>query len=60
LAVDYLVTASGTLQGKRTHVRQVLVKRGPWVLFIRDISLPAQYQSSLGALEEVLGNWHWQ
>jgi hypothetical protein len=59
-AVDYLVTATGTLQGKETHVHQVLVKHGPWVMFIRDFSLPAQYQASLGALEEVLGNWHWQ
>jgi hypothetical protein len=60
LAVDYLVTATGTLKGKETHVRQVLVKHGPWVMFIRDIALPAQYQASLGALEELLGNWHWQ
>jgi hypothetical protein len=60
LAVDYLVTATGTLKGKETHVRQVLVKHGPWVMFIRDIALPAQYQASLGALDEVLGNWHWQ
>jgi hypothetical protein len=59
LAVDYLVTGSGTAKGKETHVRQVLVKRGRHVLFIRDIALPAQYQASLGALEEVLGNWHW-
>lgn len=60
LAVDYLVTATGTLKGQETHVRQAFVKHGPWVMFIRDVALPAQYQASLGALEEVLGNWHWQ
>jgi hypothetical protein len=59
-ALDYLVTATGTLQGKETHIRQVFVKHGPYVLFIRDIAFPAQYQASLGALDEVLGNWHWQ
>jgi len=60
LAVDYLVAATGTLKGKETRVRQVYVKHGPWVMIIRDVALPAQYQASLGALEEVLGNWHWQ
>ena len=58
-AIDYLVTATGTLKGKVTHVRQVLVKRGPWVLFIRDIALPAQYGASLLAFDEVLRNWRW-
>jgi hypothetical protein len=58
-AVDYLVTATGSLKGKVTHVRQVLVKHGPWVIFIRDIALPAQYEASLGAMDEVLRNWQW-
>ena len=58
-AVDYVVAGSGTVQGKLTHVRQVLVKRGPWVIFIRNIALPTQYATSLGALDEVLRNWHW-
>lgn len=59
-ALDYLVTGTGTVQGVVTHVRQVLVKRGGWVFFIRDIALPAQYAASLGALDEVLRNWRWQ
>jgi hypothetical protein len=59
-ALDYFVTGTGTVQGKLTHVRQVLVKHGPWVFFIRDIALPAQYPASLGALDEVLRNWRWQ
>jgi hypothetical protein len=59
-SVDYLVTATGTLAGKVTHVRQVLVKHGAWVFFIRDIALPAQYPASLSALDEVLRNWRWQ
>jgi hypothetical protein len=60
LTVDYLVTATGTLKGIETRVRQVFVKHGPWVMFIRDIALPGQYKASLAALDEVLGNWHWQ
>jgi hypothetical protein len=59
-ALDYLVTATGSLAGKVTHVRQVLVKRGPFVIFIRDIALRPQYAASLLALDEVLANWHWQ
>ena len=59
-ALDYLVTGTGTQKGKLTHVRQVLVKRGPWVFFIRDIALPTQYAATLGALDEVLRSWRWQ
>ena len=59
LAMDYFVTATGSLKGKVTHVRQVFVKHGPWVFFIRDIALPAQYAASLPALDEVLVSWHW-
>jgi len=59
LAMDYFVTATGSLKGKVTHVRQVFVKHGAWVFFIRDITLPAQYAASLPALDEVLRNWHW-
>ena len=58
-AIDYLVTATGTQQGKETHVRQVLAKHGPWVFFIRDIATPAQYGPSLAAFDEVLSNWRW-
>jgi hypothetical protein len=58
--LDYFVRGTGTVKGKLTHVRQVLVKRGPWVFFIRDIALPAQYAASLSALGEVLSNWHWR
>ncbi|SRR6266566_1858050 len=60
VAADYFVTASGTLKGRKTHVRQVWVKHGPWVFFIRDIAPPVQYAASLGALGEVLAKWHWQ
>jgi hypothetical protein len=59
-AFDYFVTGTGTAQGKLTHVRQVLVKHGPWVWFIRDVASPAQYAASLGALDEVLRNWRWR
>ena len=59
VAVDYFVTATASLKGTVTHVRQALAKHGPWVFFIRDIALPAQYAPSLGAFSEVLGNWHW-
>jgi hypothetical protein len=58
--LDYIVTGTGSVKGVRTHVRQVLVKHGPWVFFIRDIALPAQYAASLGALDEVLSNWRWR
>jgi hypothetical protein len=59
LAMDYFVTATGSLKGQVTHVRQVFVKHGRWVFFIRDITLPAQYAASLPALDEVLRNWKW-
>jgi hypothetical protein len=59
-ALDYLVTGTGSVKGVVTHVRQVLVKHGGWVFFIRDIALPTQYAASLGALDEVLRNWQWQ
>jgi hypothetical protein len=59
-ALDYLVTGTGTQKGTVTHVRQVLVKHGSWVFFIRDIALPTQYAASLGALDEVLRSWRWQ
>ena len=57
--MDYFVTATGSLKGKVTHTRQVFVKHGPWVFFIRDIALPAQYAASLPVLDEVLVSWHW-
>src|SRR5262249_16860855 len=57
--LDYFVTGTGSVKGVRTHVRQVLVKHGPWVFFIRNIALPAQYTTSLGAPDEVLSNWPW-
>jgi hypothetical protein len=60
LALDYLVTSTGTVRGKVTHVRQVLVKHGPWVFSIRDLAVPAQYPGSVEALEEVLRNWRWR
>jgi hypothetical protein len=59
-ALDYIVTGTGSVKGVRTHVRQVLVKHGAWVFFIRDLALPAQYTASLAALDEVLSNWRWQ
>jgi hypothetical protein len=59
-ALDYLVTAGGTAKGKVTHVRQVLVKHGTWLYFIRDIALPGQYAASLESLDEVIRAWHWQ
>ena len=59
-AVEYVTTGTGTVQGKLSHVRQVLVKHGQWVFFIRDLALPAEYAATLGALDEVLRNWHWQ
>jgi hypothetical protein len=59
-AIDYIVMGTGTLKGTLTRARQVLVKHGPWVFFIRDIALPAQYTASLSALDEVLRNWRWQ
>ena len=59
-AMDWFNTGTGTAQGKEFHVRQVLVKHGPWVFFIRDFALPRQYAASLGALDEVIRHWHWQ
>jgi hypothetical protein len=58
--VDYLVTGGGTAKGKVTHVRQVLAKHGRWLYFIRDITLPTQYATSLEALDEVIRAWHWR
>jgi hypothetical protein len=58
--LDYLLPGTGTLKGVLTHVRQVLVKHGPWVIDIRDITTPGQYTVALGALNEVLSNWRWQ
>jgi hypothetical protein len=59
-ALDYLVTGGGTAKGKVTHVRQVLVRHGKWIYFIRDIALPTQYATSLEALDEVIRKWHWR
>jgi hypothetical protein len=58
--LDYLVTGGGTAKGKVTHIRQVLVKHGRWLYFIRDVALPTQYAASLEALDQVLRAWRWQ
>lgn len=58
-ALDYFVTGTGTQKGVVTHNRQLLVKHGAWVFFIRIITSPTQYAESLGALDEVLGHWRW-
>jgi hypothetical protein len=58
-SIDYPAVATGTLAGKVTHVRQVIVKHGTWFFFIRDIASAGQYQASLSALDEVLSNWRW-
>lgn len=59
-AVDYFVSGTGTAQGKEMHIRQVLLKRGSWLYFIRAIALPAQYTASVSALDEVIRSWQWQ
>jgi hypothetical protein len=56
LALDYAVSETG----REWDFRQVFVRYGAYVYYIRETSLPPQYAVALSAFEELLSNWQWQ
>jgi hypothetical protein len=56
LAVEYGVRE----KGEESHYRQVLVRHGPWVYYIREAWPARQASTAQSGFEELLSNWQWQ